>query len=191
MYVLIFKIQFVSPLNSTKMNPTSTSSVPVTSGCKQHLLQSRMWAMESLSAMSVQIFRLEEEWDMLLRETLPPVMRVRVLVVWFDPVQMIQQLLNFDDRNVLISITRAITCGDRRFALQDGGQAFFYSVASWVYDLVPCFPDQAKSIWWGTNRNLYTKKELLLKYRIIFLSLIHVSCWNEKVFKMFEGLSYL
>ena len=43
----------------TQQNRTqlySTSLVHVTSGCKQHVLQSRMWAMESLSAMCIQIF---------------------------------------------------------------------------------------------------------------------------------------
>jgi len=38
---------------------------------------------------------------------------------------------------------RAITRGDRGFAFQDGGQAYFDSIASWVYDLIPCFLDQA------------------------------------------------
>ena len=33
--------------------------------------------------------------------------------------------------------------GDRRFAFQDGGQAFFDRITSWVYDLIPCFLDQA------------------------------------------------
>ena len=36
-----------------------------------------------------------------------------------------------------------------------------------------------------------TNKELLFKYRIIFLSLIHAGCRTEKVLKMFEGLSNL
>ena len=66
----------------------------------------------------------------------------------------------FGDRNALISITRAIMRGDHRFAFQAGGQTFFDSIASWVYDLVPClscFLDQAKSMWQGTNTNLYNK----------------------------------
>jgi len=33
--------------------------------------------------------------------------------------------------------------GDHRFAFQDGGQAFFDSIASWVYYLIPCFLNQA------------------------------------------------
>ena len=51
------------------------------------------------------------------------------------------------DRKALISTTRAIMHGDHRFAFQDGRQELFDSITSWVYDLVPCFPDQAKSIW--------------------------------------------
>ena len=41
---------------------------------------------------------------------------------------MIQPLLH--DGNALISITRAIARGDRRFAFQDSGPAFFDSLAS-------------------------------------------------------------
>ena len=54
-------------------------------------------------------------------------------------------------------MNRAIKNGVRRFAFQDGGQAFFDSKASWAYDLVPCFPNQAKSIWRQINMKLYTK----------------------------------
>ena len=100
-------------------------------------------------------FRFDEDWDVRLPESPLPLLRVGVLVVWFDPCS--DNSDAFDDRNALISITRAITRGDRRFSVQDGGQAFFDNIASWVYDLVPCFPDQAKSIWLPINADLCTK----------------------------------
>ena len=102
-------------------------------------------------------FRFDEDWDVLLPESPLPLLRVEVLVVWYDPCS--DDLATFDDKNALISITRAITCDNLiKFAFQDGWQAFFDSIAwSWVYDLVPCFPDQAKSIWQPINPNLCTK----------------------------------
>ena len=100
-------------------------------------------------------FWYNEDWDVLLSESSLPLLRVGVLVAWYDPCS--DDSDAFDDRNALISITRTITSGDRRFAFQDGGQALFDSTASQVYDLVPCFPDKAKSIWRRRNMNAYTK----------------------------------
>ena len=92
---------------------------------------------------------------MQLPESPLPLLRVGVLVILFDPCS--DNSDAFYVRNTLISITRAMTCGDHRFAFQDGGQAFFDSIASWVFDLVLHFLDQAKSIWRPINTNLCTK----------------------------------
>ena len=116
---------------------------------------------------------------MQLPESPLPLLRVGVLVILFDPCS--DNSDAFYVRNTLISITRAMTCGDHRFAFQDGGQAFFDSIASWVFDLVLHFLDQAKSIWRpckATNLTCVPNRELLSKYRIILLSSLYAICSN-------------
>ena len=167
------KLQFIIPLN--------TSLGPVTSRCNR--VVGDPWKVFQPCPYN---FRFDEDWDVQLPESPLPLLRVGVLAVWFDPCS--NNSAAFDDRNALISITRAITRGDRRFAFQDGGQDFCDSIASWVYNLVPCFPDQAKSIWRpckATNLTCVPNRELLSKYRIILLSSIYAICWNgENVWRL-------
>ena len=70
--------------------------------------------------------RFDEDWDVLLSESSLRLLRLRVLVVRFEPCS--DDSVAFDDRNAVISITRAITRGDRNFAFQDGGQAFLIAL---------------------------------------------------------------
>ena len=169
------KLQFIIPLN--------TSLGPVTSRCNR--VVGDPWKVFQPCPYN---FRFDEDWDVQLPESPLPLLRVGVLAVWFDPCS--NNSAAFDDRNALISITRAITRGDRRFAFQDGGQAFCDSIASWVYDLVPCFPDQAKSIW-------RPKARTWIVYQIEnYFPNIELFCFPQfmpfvEMVKMFEDLSYL
>ena len=70
----------------------------------------------------------------------------------------------------------------------NGGQALFDSIASWVCDLIPCFLDQASQ--YGGERTR-TCTETKNYFSNIELFLFHASCWNERILKMFEDLSYL
>ena len=88
-------------------------------------------------------FRVDEDWD--FEESSIALFEVEAVDVWDDSD-------DFDDaRNALIpisifkreQITRGRSARQSRFAFQDGGQAFFDSIASWVCDLFPCFLDQA------------------------------------------------
>ena len=129
-------------------------------------------------------FRFNEDWDVLLPESSLPLLRVGVLVVWFDPCS--DNSAAFDDNNALKYITRAIRCGDRRFACQ----AFFDGITTWVYTMYmtwSMFPRSSK-INMAAN-----KHKLVYQIENYFpnLSSIYASFWNDKMVKIFEDLSYL
>ena len=113
----MLKIQFIIRLNSTVQYFFRARDIWL-----QTAFASKSYVRHGRSLCHVCTkFRFDEDWDVLLPESPLPLLRVGVLVVWYDPCS--DDLATFDDRNALISITRAITCGNLiKFAFQNGWQ---------------------------------------------------------------------
>ena len=121
-------LQFVIPLNSTEKSPTLQLFFRACDIWLQTAFASKLYVIHGKSFSHIRTIFVLMKIEMCSFQNLESGSFSRLIWPLFCNSDA------FNDRTA-VSITRAITRGDRRFAFEDGRQAFFDSIASWGCDL--------------------------------------------------------